>query len=301
MPTKCFTKATKTGKKYTACVDTKTFKKKGVKGNAKSVKATAKGVMVVRKKIKTTRKLKNKSTITPPLTQSRRRPDGYKQEGQKKMSAGMSVLMTSGLMSRIGKAVITKKEKSRRREVVEKAITRNTRGGETMLGKAIKSREEVFRERADYSYRPRGSQVSRDLSNIDAQRNARRIKWKNTLSKKFLKSLQNKRKKITTLLNDYKKLGGDTLSGVGNIALGRPLDFIKDLDHEIGEIKKIIKTPDNKISPTTYKQDRIEHLRELTKEGPPMYPPFWSKQGRIGGDRGKYYDDNMSELEFLSP
>ena len=136
MPTKCFTKATKQGKKYTACVDTKTFKKKGVKGNAKSKKPTAKGVMVVRKKIKTTRKLKNKSTITPPLTQSRRRPDGYKQEGQKKMSAGMSVLMTSGLMSRIGKAVITKKEKERRIKVEEtkrkRKISRNIRLAENI-------------------------------------------------------------------------------------------------------------------------------------------------------------------------
>tara|TARA_R110001583_G_scaffold37966_4_gene122903 strand:- start:2187 stop:2381 length:195 start_codon:yes stop_codon:yes gene_type:complete len=34
MPTKCFTKATKTGKKYTACVDTKTFKKKRRKKSA---------------------------------------------------------------------------------------------------------------------------------------------------------------------------------------------------------------------------------------------------------------------------
>ena len=124
MPTKCFTKATKTGKKYTACVDTKTFKKKGVKGNAKSKKPTAKGVMVVRKKRKIKKRFKTKrltemakkSTITPPLTLSRRRPDGYKQEGQKKMSAGMSVLMTSGLMNRVGgfrkggKNVITPKQ-----------------------------------------------------------------------------------------------------------------------------------------------------------------------------------------------
>ena len=82
MPTKCFTKATKTGKKYTACVDTKTFKKKGVKGDAKSKKPTAKGVMVVRKKRKIKQRYKTKrltemakkSTIKAPLTKSKPKP-----------------------------------------------------------------------------------------------------------------------------------------------------------------------------------------------------------------------------------
>ena len=124
MPTKCFTKATKQGKKYTACVDTKTFKKKGVKGNAKSKKPTAKGIMVVRKKRKIKKRFKTKrltemakkSTITPPLTQSRRRPDGYKKEGNK-MSAGMSMLMTSGLMNRVSGFALTRKEKLRRSKI----------------------------------------------------------------------------------------------------------------------------------------------------------------------------------------
>ena len=82
MPTKCFTKATKTGRKYTACVDTKTFKKKGVKGDAKSKKPTAKGVMVVRKKRKIKQRYKTKrltemakkSTIKAPLTKSKPKP-----------------------------------------------------------------------------------------------------------------------------------------------------------------------------------------------------------------------------------
>ena len=126
MPTKCFTKATKQGKKYTACVDTKTFKKKGVKGNAKSKKPTAKGVMVVRKKIKTTRKLKNKSTIKPTLAKSKPK------KAKKKMSAGMSVLMTSGLMSRIGKATITRKEKDRRIKVEETKRKRKIRRNITL-------------------------------------------------------------------------------------------------------------------------------------------------------------------------
>ena len=103
MPTKCFTKETKKGKQYTACVDTKTFKKKGVKGNAKS-----------------------KKTIDKPKTKPKTK------KAKKKMSAGMSVLMTSGLMSRIGKATITRKEKDRRIKVEETKRKRKIRRNITL-------------------------------------------------------------------------------------------------------------------------------------------------------------------------
>lgn len=101
MPTKCFTKANKKGAPYTACVDTKTFKKKNVKGNAKSRKPTAKGIMVVRKKRKIKKRFKTKrltemakkSTIKPPLTKSKPKP---KPKPPKKLSAGKAVLLTQG-------------------------------------------------------------------------------------------------------------------------------------------------------------------------------------------------------------
>ena len=100
MPTKCFTKANKQGEPYTACVDTKTFKKKGVKGNAKSRKPTAKGVNAIQKKIKTTRKLKNKSTFKIPLAKSKPKP---KPKASKKLSAGKAVLLTQrGFMEGVG-------------------------------------------------------------------------------------------------------------------------------------------------------------------------------------------------------
>ena len=103
MPTKCFTKANKQGEPYTACVDTKTFKKTGVKGNAKSRK-----------------------TIDKPKTKPKTK------KAKKKMSAGMSVLMTSGLMSRIGKATITRKEKDRRIKVEETKRKRKIRRNITL-------------------------------------------------------------------------------------------------------------------------------------------------------------------------
>jgi len=116
MPTKCFTKANKKGEPYTACVDTKTFKKKNVKGNAKSRKPTAKGIMVVRKKRKIKKRFKTKrltemakkSTIKPPLTKSKPKP---KPKPPKKLSAGQAVLFTQrGFMTGVGAYVGTRRD-----------------------------------------------------------------------------------------------------------------------------------------------------------------------------------------------
>ena len=113
MPIKCFTKERNDKTNYTACVDTSTFKKSKtrikakpkrqrrtkaqmaaaramaaqdkpapkakpktikIKRKKKVVKPTAKGVMTIQKKIKTTKKLKNKSTIKAPLTKSKVKP-----------------------------------------------------------------------------------------------------------------------------------------------------------------------------------------------------------------------------------
>ena len=101
---KCFTKKKNDGSNYTACVDFNKKTKKTTKGKTirinksktksklkgktitinksktkgrilkikkKKAKPTAKGVKTIQKKIKTTRKLKNKSTIKPPLTKSK--------------------------------------------------------------------------------------------------------------------------------------------------------------------------------------------------------------------------------------
>ena len=82
---KCFTKKKNDGSNYTACVDfnkktKKTTKPKSkLKGRKLKIKGkvgkpTAKGVMTIQKKIKTTKKLKNKSTIKAPLTKSKVKP-----------------------------------------------------------------------------------------------------------------------------------------------------------------------------------------------------------------------------------
>jgi len=76
----CYTKKTKTGKNYTTCVEGQ-------------------------KKPKTI-KIKKKKVSTKP-----------KKTAQKKMSAGMSMLMTSGLMAKVGSYAIPKKEKQRREQV----------------------------------------------------------------------------------------------------------------------------------------------------------------------------------------
>ena len=76
----CYTKKTKTGKNYTTCVEGQ-------------------------KKPKTI-KIKKKKVATKP-----------KKTAQKKMSAGMSMLMTSGLMAKVGSYAIPKKEKERREQI----------------------------------------------------------------------------------------------------------------------------------------------------------------------------------------
>ena len=326
---KCYTKKKSDGGSYTTCIGfqaksgktkpkakpkAKPKPKSKLKGKTitikrkikkkKKVKPTAKGVMTIQKKIKGTKKLENKSTIKPLISKPKAKPKYGRMKPKPKakiLSAGKAVLMGLPInMKTIGQYVITKKEKRRRLEVIENSIQRNTRGGETMLYKKIKSREAVFREFAyqsylDYDGLGEGSGKPLDLSSFDAQRLARRIKWKKTQSKKILKSLQKKRKKITTLLTEYTNLGG---RGYGEKSDAKI--FIKNLDREIGKIEKIIKTPDNKLTPTTYKQDRLKMLKERTKDGPPMYPDFWSQQGRIGGQVGSMYDNKMSEIAFLT-
>ena len=265
MPTKCFTKATKQGKKYTACVDTKTFKKKGVKGNAKSKKPTAKGVMVVRKKIKTTRKLKNKSTIKPTLAKSKPKP---KPKAPKKLSAGKAVLLTQmGFMKGVGAYAIPKKEKERRINVAKKSLIRNVRLSNTMLGDKIRERK----SRWGYD---RGEEVSSHVSEEEipaweAHQRKIRINYKNKIAKKSLKSLKNKRKKLTMLMTDYERKGGTINKRMGrsNKAYGEdPIGMIKEIDEEIEANEKILKTPDKKIYPTTYKKGRISYLKRKIKE-----------------------------------
>ena len=84
----CYTKKTKTGKNYTTCVEgqKKPKRKRRTKAQMAAARAmaaqdkpapkakakpTAKGIKTIQKKIKTTRKLKNKSTIKPPLAKSK--------------------------------------------------------------------------------------------------------------------------------------------------------------------------------------------------------------------------------------
>jgi len=80
----CYTKKKKDGGNYTTCVE-------GQKKKTKKIKKIA----VIRKK---------------------------KKPAPKKMSAGMSVLMTSGLMQKIGKAAIPKEERERRGRVLEREL-----------------------------------------------------------------------------------------------------------------------------------------------------------------------------------
>ena len=81
----CYTKKTKAGGSYTTCVESQ--------AKPKTVKITRKKKKVVKK-------------VVAPKPKSTR---------EKKMSAGKSVLFTSGLMAKIGAAVITKPEIERRR------------------------------------------------------------------------------------------------------------------------------------------------------------------------------------------
>ena len=136
---KCYTKKKKDGNNYTTCVEgqkkTKSkVRKISIKQKAKP-KPKPKGVMSIQKKIKGTKKLKNKSTIKPLISKPKAKPKP-KAKAPKKLSAGKAVLLTQmGFMNMVGKAVITKKEKRRRIEVIEKSINRNVAGGETMLRK----------------------------------------------------------------------------------------------------------------------------------------------------------------------
>ena len=81
----CYTKKTKAGGSYTTCLESQ--------AKPKTVKITRKKKKVVKK-------------VVAPKPKSTR---------EKKMSAGKSVLFTSGLMAKIGAAVITKPEIERRR------------------------------------------------------------------------------------------------------------------------------------------------------------------------------------------
>ena len=144
MPTKCFTKANKQGEPYTACVDTKTFKKKGVKGNAKSRKPSAKGINAIQKKIKTTRKLKNKSTFKIPLAKSKPKP---KPKASKKLSAGKAVLLTQrGFMEGVGAYVGSNRNIVNRR--IRAADRRAAVRKKEMLDEADRVANEFKKERA---------------------------------------------------------------------------------------------------------------------------------------------------------
>ena len=78
----CYTKKTKAGGSYTTCLESQakpktvkiTRKKKKVVKKVVAPKPTAKGIKTIQKKIKTTRKLTNKSTIKPPLAKSKVKP-----------------------------------------------------------------------------------------------------------------------------------------------------------------------------------------------------------------------------------
>ena len=127
----CYTKKTKAGANYTTCLESQT-KPKTIKITRKKKKVVKKVVapkagkkqcytkktkaggsyttclesQAKPKTVKITRKKKVVKKVVAPKPKSTR---------EKKMSAGKSVLFTSGLMAKIGAAVITKPEIERRR------------------------------------------------------------------------------------------------------------------------------------------------------------------------------------------
>ena len=122
---KCYTKKRKPengGGNYTTCIGFQ----KGGKAKPKTIKIKrkkkkVKGVMTIEKKIKTTRKLKNKSTIKPPLTKSKVKP----KPKTKLMKGGKAVLMGLPInMKIIGQYAITKEERERRGRIAEKELDR---------------------------------------------------------------------------------------------------------------------------------------------------------------------------------
>ena len=107
---KCYTKKKKDGGNYTTCI-----------GFQKGGKSKVKGVATVEKKIKTTRKLKNKSTIKPPLTKSKVKPKVKKVKKKvkkvKKKPKRLEGRKASAAEAIFGKAGLGKKDSAVRKLV----------------------------------------------------------------------------------------------------------------------------------------------------------------------------------------
>ena len=107
---KCYTKKKKDGGNYTTCI-----------GFQKGGKSKVKGVATVEKKIKTTRKLKNKSTIKPPLTKSKVKPKVKKVKKKvkkvKKKPKRLEGRKASAAEAVFGKAALGKKDSAVRKLV----------------------------------------------------------------------------------------------------------------------------------------------------------------------------------------
>ena len=149
----CYTKKTKTGKNYTTCVEGQ-------------------------KKPKTI-KIKKKKVATKP-----------KKTAQKNMSAGMSMLFTSGLMAKVGAYAIPKKEKERREQV---KITK------------------INKQLTSYS--------SRVINTTDKYKSILEKNDMPTIKKELKKAIKMK-KKYEDLKNEYKTIAKTDWKPEGKVAKG---------------------------------------------------------------------------------
>ena len=187
------------------------------------------------------------------------------------MSAGMSMLMTSGLMAKVGAYAIPKKEKERRINTASAALRKNIPMADNILGKKIRMREDAFSE---YTTQRRRLPV--------------RLNYKNKIAKKSITSLKKQKKKLTTLLNDYVKAGGKSRQYHGEIK-----DEFRSIDEEILKEEKIMKMSEKQLVPTTEKQDRIKFLKGDIKA---RQPPSGERDTGYGF---KILEQHKSELYNL--
>ena len=196
----CYTKKTKTGKNYTTCVEGQ-------------------------KKPKTI-KIKKKKVATKP-----------KKTAPKNMSAGMSMLMTSGLMAKVGAYAIPKKEKERRKERAVKLVKKSMKSYET--------RVMVFTDRMK-RYRPARPVLELGRrSIIDGEWTGRKLGPLNpnrptaAMTKKMLKKAKNMKKKYTEIINNFTKTIGKTPRQARGTTRSR--DLMNYLDITINVLEKHMK------------------------------------------------------------
>ena len=123
----------------------------------------------------------------------------------KKMSAGMSVLMTSGLMQKIGKAVITKKEREKRVKLAEKRINSYETRIYVFSGRDVLERYKPSREILKFGER---SIITGEFSPHTLGPLKQNRPKSAALTKKLLKKAKNMKKKYEEIRNNFKSVVG---------------------------------------------------------------------------------------------